>query len=46
MCLDEDWECACVCVRIWGVKDQEEFGNEINVRNEKVKRVRDVCQCQ
>ena len=36
---------VCVCVCIWGVKDQKEFGNEINVRKEKVKRVRDVCQC-
>ena len=36
--------CACVCVGVWGVKDQRESG--INVRKEKVKTVRGVCQCQ
>ena len=31
---------ACMCVCVWEVKDQREFG--INVRKEKVKRVRGV----
>ena len=35
--------CVCVCV-LGGVKDQKEFG--INVRKEKVKRVRGVCRHQ
>ena len=36
--------CVCVCVCVWGANDQKEFG--INVRKEKVKRLRGVCQHQ
>ena len=36
---------VCVCVCVWGVvKDQREL--EINIRKEKVKRVRGICRCQ
>ena len=36
--------CMCICVCLGGVKDQKEFG--INVRKEKAKKVRGVCQRQ
>ena len=36
---------GCIlCVCVWGVKDQREFG--MSVRKEKVKRVRGVCRRQ
>ena len=48
MLAPEGYSChsvrVCVCVCVWGAKDQKEFG--ISVRKEKVKRLRGVCQHQ